>query len=264
MALRRKKKDRAIATSMIPKIIHYCWFGPSEKSDVGQKCIASWEKYCPDFQFMEWSERNTKSYQNKFYRDAYRKKKYAFVADCVRAQALNEFGGVYLDLDMLLLKPLEPLLKLDFFTGDEVSGRAAYGLFGGKPRHRFFAKMKQFYDETSFNQFSPPVITHTFSPLINSDALQENEIIYAPIFLYALSYEDKEKDYENFITQDSIAVHLWDHSWQEPKKMGTFSLFRNLRAVLADYLFHGYPKVYFRRYFKEFGRKLYHQMIGKS
>jgi mannosyltransferase OCH1-like enzyme len=249
---------------MIPKIIHYCWFGPQEKSEIAQKCIASWRSFCPDFEFKEWTEKNSANYHNKFYRDAYRKKKYAFVADCVRIQALYEYGGVYLDVDMLLIKSIDDLLSLDFFSGFEVDKRAAYGLFGGIAKHRFFDRMKQFYDSTPFNEFSLPVITHTFSPLVQTENLNKNEQIFSLEYFYALPYQNRNEDHSKFITEKSYAVHLWDHSWKAEKKETTSALCRNLRTVTIDYVFYGYPWSYFRRYFKEFSRKIYHRMIGKK
>jgi mannosyltransferase OCH1-like enzyme len=193
-----------------------------------------------------------------------RKKKYAFVADCVRVQALYEYGGVYLDLDMLLLTPIDGLLSLGFFTGYEVEKRAAYGFFGGTPGHRFFEAMKDYYDATPFNEFSLPVITHTFSHLIQTENLTENEQIFAPQYFYALTYQNRDKDYLNFVTEKSYAVHLWDHSWSEEKNNTTSLLWRNLGVVISDFLFFGYPWSYFRRYAKEFSRKLYHRLIGKK
>ncbi len=249
---------------MIPKVIHYCWFGPKGKSEIAQKCIASWKMFCPDFEFKEWTEKNTAKYQNKFYKNAYRKKKYAFVADCVRVQALYEYGGVYLDADMLLLTTIDELLSLDFFTGYEVKKRAAYGFFGGIAGHRFFEKMKAYYDSTPFNEFSLPVITHTFSPLIQTENLTDNERIFAPEYFYPLTYQNKEEDYSKYISDKSYAVHLWDHSWSDEKTETTAVLWRNLRVVISDYLFFGYPWTYFRRYAKEFSRKLYHRLIRKK
>jgi mannosyltransferase OCH1-like enzyme len=249
---------------MIPKIIHYCWFGPNEKSEISRHCIESWKQFCPDFEFKEWTEENTHDYQNKFYKDAYRKKKYAFVADCVRVQALNEYGGIYLDLDMLLIQSIESLLALEFFTGYEVEGRAAYGLFGGVANHRFFELMKQFYATTPFNQFSLPVITHTFKPFVQTESLLENEQILSPEYFYALPYEKRDANYEDFISSKSLAVHLWDHSWSATRVVSTSVLWKNLRTVLSDFIFHGYPKSYAKRYVKEFSRKLYHRMVGKK
>ena len=248
---------------MIPKIIHYCWFGPLKKSEIAQKCISSWKEHCPDFEIKEWTESNTVPFQNKFYKNALRKKKYAFASDCVRVQALTEYGGVYFDTDMLLLKPIsETLLSLNFFTGYEVNERAAYGFFGAIKGHRFMVKMADFYSTTEFNEFSLPVITHTFKDLINDSTILKNERIFAPDVFYPLSYQDRLDDYKNHISEATHAVHLWDHSWSGNEKKEA-SLIKNLKTVLNDYLFYGYSKRYFIRYFRGFSRQLYHQLIGK-
>jgi mannosyltransferase OCH1-like enzyme len=249
---------------MIPKIIHYCWFGPLAKSEITKKCIESWKKHCPDFEIKEWSESNTKPFQNKFYRDAIRKKKYAFASDCIRTQVLSQFGGVYFDTDMLLIKPIsESILLLDFFTGYEVEGRAAYGFFGAKKGNRFIQEMADFYNSSEFNEFSLPVITHTFKGLINDKTISANEKIFNPKVFYPLTYQNRNENYKNYINDETIAIHLWDHSWTEPKK-SRFELINNLKKILRDYLFYGYSKEYFIRYFREFSRKLYHKLTGKS
>lgn len=249
---------------MIPKIIHYCWFGPRDKSPIAARCIESWKTYCPDFELKEWNETNTQSFQNKFFKDALRKGHYAFASDCIRVKVLEEYGGIYMDLDMLLLKPINDLQSLNFFTGFEVENRAAFGFFGAIPKHRFIQAMVNFYENNPFNEFSLPVITHTFKELIQESNLLEKEKIFAPEYFYAFKYEDKNGDYKDFITEQSIAVHLWDHSWSQKNKESVSSIVKNLIVVLTDYLFYGYPGTYFKRYFRGFSRKLYHKLIGKS
>jgi len=136
---------------MIPKIIHYCWFGNNPKAKVFNDCLESWEKYSPDYKIIEWNETNSEQFSNSFYNNALRKKKYAFVSDYVRTKVLNEFGGIYLDTDMLLLKPIDELLKYNFFSGFEVKDRVAFGLFGGVAKHHFFSKMLAFYENNYFD-----------------------------------------------------------------------------------------------------------------
>ena len=102
---------------MIPKKLHYCWFGNNPKPKIFQDCIKSWQYYCPDFEIKEWNEKNTIQFANSFYINALRKKKFAFVADYIRAKVLFEEGGIYLDTDMMVLQPLDELLKYDFFIG---------------------------------------------------------------------------------------------------------------------------------------------------
>ncbi|NRB59416.1 MAG: glycosyl transferase [Winogradskyella sp.] len=250
---------------MIPKIIHYCWFGGKPKSEIALKCIESWQKYAPDFEIKEWNEDNTKQFHNKFYKDAYRKKRYAFVADVIRVSVLNKYGGIYMDLDMLLLKPLDHILAYKFFSGYEVEDRIAFGLFGGVSGHRFFKLMQEFYDTMHFNQFSLPVITHTFSSIINDSKITENECIYSPEFFYSFTYQNREEDFNKFLTSKSVAVHLWDHSWAQKQERETiWNLLKNIKTVILDYLFYSYPKSYLIRYVRGFTRKIVHILILKN
>ena len=85
---------------MIPKIIHYCWFGESEKSALHIKCIESWKKYLPDYEIKEWNESNFDVNTVAYVKQAYDAKKYAFVSDYARLYALYNFGGIYFDLDV--------------------------------------------------------------------------------------------------------------------------------------------------------------------
>lgn len=249
---------------MITKKLHYCWFGSNPKSELLLKCIASWKKFCPDYEIIEWNELNSKVYSNKFYRDALRKKRYAFAADYIRVKVLMEHGGIYMDTDMLLLKPIDALLQYDFFIGEEVPNRINFALFGSIKDHRFLKQMVAFYDTTEFNNFSPPVITHTFSPIINYDTIEATkEVIFKPDFFYCLPYESRDKDYFSFCTENSVAVHLWDHSWKLTPQNDFKTLFKNWRAVVIDFLFYHYSYAYFRRYFKEFSRKMYHLLKSK-
>jgi len=248
----------------IPKIIHSCWFGAGAKSAIAQRCMATWKEFCPDYEFKFWNEHNTAAYQNSFYKDAIRNKQYAFASDCIRVQALAEFGGIYLDADMLLVQPLDSLLTYNFFTGLEVEARPAYGIFGGIPGHRFFKIMAQFYASQRYNRYSPPVITHTFKEQINTTTLQEGERIFTPEWFYPFPYEQRNQDYKPFVGKSTIAVHLWDHSWKQSQEHTTGWLLKQLGNVAVDRFVHKYPKAYGKRYFKEFGRKLYHKITGKQ
>lgn len=248
----------------IPKILHYCWFGNNPKSQVFQDCLASWKAFCPDFEIKEWNESNTTQFSNAFYRNALRKKKYAFVADYIRAKVLFEEGGVYLDTDMLLLKPIDSLLKYNFFIGEEVKNRVNFALFGSIPKHCFLAQMLKFYEQTEFNVFSLPVITHTFSPIINRKFIDKEEVIFEPNYFYPLPYENRLESYSGFTQPESYAVHLWDHSWAKSEESGMLLLLGNLKIVIVDFIFYGYSCSYFKRYARGFSRKIYQYLIMKK
>ena len=103
----------------IPKIIHYCWFGEKEMPKVEKNYIEGWKKICPDYKIMCWNETNVNLQENLYVSQAYKSKKYAFVSDYFRIKALYEYGGIYLDTDVELLKSFDDLLFLNGFTGFE-------------------------------------------------------------------------------------------------------------------------------------------------
>ncbi|MBS5431255.1 MAG: hypothetical protein KHX75_09285 [Lachnospiraceae bacterium] len=106
---------------MIPKIIHYCWFGRGKKSDLILKCIDSWKKYCPDYEIIEWNEDNFDVDFCDYSRDAYQAKKWAFVSDIVRLKVLYDNGGIYLDTDVELHSNFDDLLQYDaWFAQDDI------------------------------------------------------------------------------------------------------------------------------------------------
>ena len=100
---------------MIPKKIHYCWFGRNPKPKLAEKCIASWRKYCPDYEIIEWNEDNFDINTNGYTRMCYEEKKYAFLSDYVRLLVVAEHGGVYFDTDVELLRPIDDLRENDAF-----------------------------------------------------------------------------------------------------------------------------------------------------
>ena len=118
---------------MIPKIIHYCWFGQNEKPDLIKKCIESWKKYLPDYQIIEWNEENFDINALRFTKSAYERKKWAFVSDVARLTALIEYGGFYFDTDVevLELDPISKFLNYKRVFVFETERRINTGLFCG-------------------------------------------------------------------------------------------------------------------------------------
>ena len=106
---------------MVPKIIHYCWFGRKEMPELAQKCVASWHEFMPDYEYRLWNEDNFDVNSVPYTKEAYQMQKYAFVSDYVRLWALCREGGLYLDVDFVVYKPFDDLLHWDAFAGFEGS-----------------------------------------------------------------------------------------------------------------------------------------------
>ena len=105
--------------NMIPKKIHYCWFGRGEKPKLAKKCIASWKKYCPDYEIIEWNEDNFDINMNGYTKMCYEQKKYAFLTDYLRLIIIEKYGGIYFDTDVEILKSFDNLLENKGFLGFE-------------------------------------------------------------------------------------------------------------------------------------------------
>ena len=116
---------------MIPKKIHYCWFGRGDMPPLAIRCIDSWKKYLPDYEIILWNEDNFDININKYVKQAYEVKKYAFVSDFARFYILYNEGGVYMDVDVEILKPIDIFLKEEAFMGFESKVGVAPGLIVG-------------------------------------------------------------------------------------------------------------------------------------
>lgn len=120
---------------MIPKTIHYCWFGRGEKPAKVQKCIESWRKYCSDYEIIEWNEDNFDIHKNGYTEYCYENKKYAFLSDYVRLLVVEENGGVYFDTDVEVVRSIDDLLNHKAFFGFENEQFVASGLGFGSEAH---------------------------------------------------------------------------------------------------------------------------------
>ena len=124
----------------IPKTIHYFWFGRGPKTKLIKKCIRSWRKYCPDYEIKEWNEDNFNIYICPYVQEAYEAKKWAFVSDYARLWVIYNYGGVYLDTDVELVKSLDTLLDKRAFFASEEGGYINSGLGFGAKKHDSFVK----------------------------------------------------------------------------------------------------------------------------
>lgn len=142
---------------MIPKIIHYCWFGRGPMPEDNLKCIESWKKFLPDYKLMLWNEDNYDVNSIKFTRQAYQKKKYAFVIDPVRLQLLREHGGIWLDTDIEIIKNLDPLLELPAFMSFESDTLLHTGIVGSEKGAAWTDEYWKYMNRKPFIRLERPV-----------------------------------------------------------------------------------------------------------
>lgn len=136
---------------MIPKIIHYVWVGGNPKPKNIKRCMKTWQKHLQDYQIIEWNEDNFDIHENKYVEQAYKAKKWAFVSDYIRAKAVYEMGGIYLDTDVLVLDNLESLLNNRAFVGFENPANPFTAVFGAEKHHPLLKDMLAYYDDRNFS-----------------------------------------------------------------------------------------------------------------
>lgn len=204
---------------MIEKKIHYIWFG-GEKPEKIKKCIESWYKYLPDYEIIEWNEKNIdiekEKKKNKFFKLCYEKKLWGVITDYLRTNILYEHGGIYLDADVELIKSITPLLDCDFFLGYESKKDICYAVIGSIPKHSFLEKMKKFYEDEVWKSnlyISTSIIKMMMNKYyFNNKKLEKERIIIYPKE-YFYPYHWSEKFSSECITENTYGIHRWDGSW---------------------------------------------------
>jgi mannosyltransferase OCH1-like enzyme len=180
-----------------------------------KKCISSWGKKLPDYKLKLWNEENSPM-NHPFVIAAYNAGKYAFVADYVRLYALSKEGGIYLDTDMLVLKPFDDLLNQSCFVGFQKFNSIAAGIIGTVANHPYINKLLETYTKINFNLAN---IEQIAIPIIMTDVAKQidyNIKSYSPKYFYPFPFEDSIENpnsYRKFIKPESYTVHLWEASW---------------------------------------------------
>lgn len=135
---------------MIPKKIHYCWFGRNPLPELAVRCIDSWKKNCPEYEIIEWNEDNFDVSMNPYVLEAYQSKKWAFVTDFVRLYAIVNYGGIYMDTDVEVIKPLDSFLKEKGFSGFETPKSIPTGIMAAEKNFPLFKELLSEYDTRHF------------------------------------------------------------------------------------------------------------------
>ena len=210
----------------IPKIIHYFWFGKNKMPDIFLECIKSWQKYCPDYKIIKWDEENFDVNICNYTKQAYEQKKYAFVSDYARFYILKKYGGIYLDIDVEILKPIDELLEQECFCGRENNSNfVATGLIiAARPNNKFVNSMLNYYNEQEkFENGTHTVCTIASNILekeydFDIDNISEiqkldNVTIYPAEYFCGYDMIARKK----MITENTYSVHHYNSSWLGPK-----------------------------------------------
>ena len=212
---------------MIPKVIHYCWFGHTELPPLAKKCIASWRKFLPDYEIKEWNESNYDITKNAYMAAAYKEKKYGFVPDYIRSDLIYEYGGFYFDTDVEVIKSLDSLLQHKGIMGFESKDLVNGGLIvGGEKGLDIFREMRDIYNSISFYN-KDGTLNLLPSPAYNTEVLvrhglERNGTLQnvAGITIFPTDYFcPKPSEFGKIrITENTLTIHHFAASWVSPKQ----------------------------------------------
>lgn len=208
---------------MIPKTIHYCWFGRGPKPELAKRCIESWKEYCPDYEIKEWNEDNFDLDMYPYVREAYDNRKFAFVTDVVRLYALLKEGGIYMDTDVEVLKPLDSLCEYEAVSGFEAEARIPTGLMACRDSHPLFQEMLNDYDGLHFVRKDGSLDLTTNVTRITNVCLRHGFVPNGKLQTIAgftLLPQDYlcPKDFETkkvHLTKNTLCIHHFDGSWKK-------------------------------------------------
>lgn len=231
----------------IPKVIHYCWFGRGKKPKLLKKCIKSWKKFLPDYEIIEWNEDNFNINTNIYVKQAYKSKKYAFVADYARLYALYNYGGIYLDTDLEILKSLDDFLVYDAFVGFEEKNFCSCGVIGSKKKNIIIKSCLDIYENMEFINKDGTLNQKTIPSILTETCLnyglklenREQDInvmhIFPKTYFYPLNYDSVNTDF----TENTYAIHHFAGSWlpiEEQKRLKKINLYQRRKVFLCKYM----------------------------
>lgn len=209
---------------MIPKKIHYFWFGGKEKPKKVIKCLKSWKKYCPDYEIIEWNESNFDIHIIPYIEQAYEARKFAFVSDVARLIVIYEQGGIYMDTDVELLKPLDDLLinkaYMSFENNENVNTGQGFGAISGLS---FFKEHIDLYKSVNFQNsdgtYNMKACTKYTTALLVEKGLklngQKQSVDYVTIYPEKYFNPLDSSTGKLNTTKDTYSIHWYASSWMD-------------------------------------------------
>lgn len=212
---------------VIPKVIHYCWFGNQLIPDQYKRWMESWHKFCPDYEIKEWNERNYDIAKNRYMMQAYESEKWGFVPDYARLDIIYQYGGIYLDTDIELVANLDDLLYQEGFIGFQSETQVNCGMgFGAVKGLRIIKEMRDFYNDKNFLKEDGTMNLNESSPFIQTRFLEEKGLKTNgeyQIIDHLTIYPEKVLGGKNLLTRKidilpyTKAIHHFSGSWLDKK-----------------------------------------------
>lgn len=226
---------------MIPRKIHYCWFGRNELPGKAVKCIESWKKYCRDYEIIEWNEDNFDIHQNPYTIYTYKNKKFAFLSDYARLQIILREGGFYFDVDVEIVRPLDELLDHQAFFGFETVEYVNTGIgFGAEPGNPIVESMLREYDallDGEHNTIGCPILNT--AALLKRGMVQNGKkqvvdgaVIY-PVKCFN-PYDDPTGRLNK--TDETYSIHWFAKSWMSKKTIIRSKLLKPIHRIFGTEL----------------------------
>lgn len=223
----------------IPKILHYFWFGKNKFPELEQRCINSWKEKCTNYEIKRWDESNYDIAKNSYMKQAYEAKKWGFVSDYARLDIIEQYGGIYLDTDVEVIKPFDQLLRLSAFFGFESKQLVATGLgFGAKKGHPFIKKLMEDYQEREFLK-EGEIYDLTSCPFIQTETFKKyglnlNNKIQKIMDVTVLPAECLNPVYHMIphITENTFTIHHFSGSWTSEKNKESLNKMRKFACQM--------------------------------
>lgn len=228
---------------MIPKVIHYCWFGGKELPEQVKWYISTWRKYCPDYKIIEWNESNFEVNQNLYCKEAYEAKKWAFVSDYARLKILYDHGGIYMDTDVEVCKNLDEFLQYAAFSGYESYNKIPTGTIGAVKHNNWIKHLLSYYETAKFLKdngeynftTNVEVITKMTVEKYNIN-LNNKFILFDNIAIYPFEVFCA-KDFLSgniYKSSNTYTIHNFNGSWLSKKEKNKIALRRILIKIFGD------------------------------
>lgn len=225
---------------MIPKTIHYCWFGGNPLPKLARRCIASWRKFLPDYEIKEWNESNFDVKMVPYTAEAYDAKKYAFVTDYVRLYALYHEGGIYMDTDVEVVKPLDRFLNHPAFSGFEGGGLVPTGIMASEKGGEWARWQLSLYDGKHFS-----IDEGTNVELISNSMIERGFIMNNQYQEFEGMFVAYPNDYfcplvsgghKLHLTENTYCIHHFAGSWLPRRVQWRMKLMKMLPEKVSDWL----------------------------